>query len=118
MSGFRLDGIGNLYEDAALRDEPVLPGLNALGDPNLSHIYTRTCPRRMTHTACCARWRTNSRTRCWWDRCGANSAAELAAAYGAANDELQLPINARFGSAGALVRGRVPCARCSMPRPR
>ena len=102
VSGFRLDGIGNLYEDAALRDEPVLPGVNALGDPNLSHIFTSNLAE--THDA----YRMLRRVvdefpdTVLVGQVGANSSAELAAAYGTADDELQLPINARFGSAAQL----------------
>jgi len=40
VAGFRLDAITELIEDARLRDEPVLGGTNAQGDPNLSEIYT------------------------------------------------------------------------------
>ena len=34
-----------LFEDLQLRDEPVLPGLNAQGDPNLQDIYTSNLPQ-------------------------------------------------------------------------
>jgi alpha-glucosidase len=44
VAGFRLDAITSLIEDAQLRDEPVLPGTNSLGDPNLDHIYTDNLP--------------------------------------------------------------------------
>jgi alpha-glucosidase len=40
VAGFRLDAITGLIEDAQLRDEPATGGSNALGDPNLDHIYT------------------------------------------------------------------------------
>jgi alpha-glucosidase len=44
VAGFRLDAITALIEDAQLRDEPPLGGTNALGDPNLDHIYTDNLP--------------------------------------------------------------------------
>jgi len=44
VAGFRLDAITALFEDAQLRDEPVLGGTNAQGDPNLSEIYTNNLP--------------------------------------------------------------------------
>jgi alpha-glucosidase len=44
VAGFRLDAITELFEDAKLRDAPVLGGTNALGDPNLSDIYTKNLP--------------------------------------------------------------------------
>jgi alpha-glucosidase len=40
VAGFRLDAIATLFEDPQLRDEPVLGGTNAQGDPNLKNIYT------------------------------------------------------------------------------
>src|SRR5262249_3151719 len=44
VAGFRLDAITELFEDAQLRDAPALGGTNALGDPNLSDIYTKNLP--------------------------------------------------------------------------
>ena len=44
VTGFRLDAITTLFEDPQLRDEPVLGGTNAQGDPNLEHIYTDNLP--------------------------------------------------------------------------
>jgi alpha-glucosidase len=44
VAGFRLDAITALIEDAELRDEPETGGRNALGDPNLEHIYTDNLP--------------------------------------------------------------------------
>jgi len=44
VAGFRLDAITELFEDAQLRDAPVLGGSNAQGDPNLSDVYTKNLP--------------------------------------------------------------------------
>jgi alpha-glucosidase len=44
VAGYRLDAIPTLFEDPQLRDEPVLGGTNAQGDPNLNHIYTDNLP--------------------------------------------------------------------------
>jgi alpha-glucosidase len=103
VSGFRLDGIGNLYEDAALRDEPALGGVNALGDPNLSHIYTRNLPETHDAYRMLRKVADEFPDTVLVGQVGAANAAELATAYGARNDELQLPINAQFGSAGRLL---------------
>ena len=43
-SGFRVDAVSRLYEDPAMRDEPILPGTNAYGDPNIKRIYTDDLP--------------------------------------------------------------------------
>jgi alpha-glucosidase len=44
VAGFRLDAIPSLFEDAELRDEPPLGGVNAQGDPKLKRIYTDNLP--------------------------------------------------------------------------
>ena len=44
VAGFRLDAITALVEDGQLRDEPLLGGTNAQGDPILDHIYTDHLP--------------------------------------------------------------------------
>src|SRR5207248_7217812 len=44
VAGYRLDAIPTLFEDTQLRDEPVLGGTNAQGDPNLQEIYTTNLP--------------------------------------------------------------------------
>ncbi|HEX3966905.1 MAG TPA: alpha-glucosidase [Edaphobacter sp.] len=44
VAGYRLDAIPTLFEDPQLRDEPVLGGTNAQGDPNLEHTYTDNLP--------------------------------------------------------------------------
>ena len=44
VAGFRLDAVPTLFEDPQLRDEPILPGTNAQGDPNHKDIYTNLLP--------------------------------------------------------------------------
>ena len=44
VDGFRLDAVSRLLEDSELRDDPVLPGTNAYGDPNMQHKYTDNLP--------------------------------------------------------------------------
>ena len=44
VAGFRLDAITSLFEDAKLRNAPVLGGRNAQGDPILSDVYTDNLP--------------------------------------------------------------------------
>lgn len=43
-AGFRVDAVSRLYEDPALHDDPLLPGRNAYGDPNIEHKYTDNLP--------------------------------------------------------------------------
>ncbi len=44
VSGFRLDALETLFEDPKLTDDPVLPGTNAFGDPNVQHVHTTDLP--------------------------------------------------------------------------
>ena len=44
VSGFRMDAVSRLFEDPALHDDPILPGRNAFGDPNIQHKYTDDLP--------------------------------------------------------------------------
>src|SRR5436309_1818330 len=39
VSGFRLDAVDTLFEDPDLRDNPILPGTNKYGDPNMQDKY-------------------------------------------------------------------------------
>jgi len=44
VSGFRMDAVSRLFEDPNLHDDPILPGKNAFGDPNIQHKYTDNLP--------------------------------------------------------------------------
>ena len=44
VAGFRLDAVSRLFEDSDLQDDPLLPGKNAYGDPNIQHLHTDNLP--------------------------------------------------------------------------
>jgi alpha-glucosidase len=44
VAGFRMDAVSRLFEDPNLHDDPILPGRNAYGDPNIQHKYTDNLP--------------------------------------------------------------------------
>src|SRR5207244_170463 len=44
ISGFRLDAVDTLFEDPDLRDNPILPGTNKYGDPNMEDKYNTKLP--------------------------------------------------------------------------
>lgn len=44
VSGFRLDAVETLFEDPNLTPDPVKPGRNAYGDPNVEHLHTTNLP--------------------------------------------------------------------------
>ncbi|HVH84208.1 MAG TPA: alpha-amylase family glycosyl hydrolase, partial [Steroidobacteraceae bacterium] len=99
VAGFRLDAITELIEDAQLRDEPVLAGTNAQGDPNLSEIYTHNLPE---NHAVIRRLRAMIDTypdeRLLIGETYVARTAELDPWYGGAqHDELQLPMDTLVG---------------------
>lgn len=101
VAGFRLDGISNLYEDAELRDEEVLGGLNALGDPNLSRMRTRGLPETNDAYRALRRVADEFPGTVLVGQVSAASVEQLALAYGD-NDQLHLPIDAQYGRADTL----------------
>ena len=44
ISGFRLDAVDTLFEDPKLTDNPILPGTNKFGDPNMQEKYNAKLP--------------------------------------------------------------------------
>src|SRR5437660_4135242 len=44
VAGFRLDAVDTLFEDADLRDNPLLPGTNKYGDPEMEDKYNKKLP--------------------------------------------------------------------------
>jgi alpha-glucosidase len=44
VSGFRLDAVDTLFEDPKLKDNPILPGTNPYGDPNMDNKYNTKLP--------------------------------------------------------------------------
>src|SRR5437868_7890602 len=44
VAGFRMDAVSRLFENPNLHDDPILPGKNAFGDPNIQHKYTDNLP--------------------------------------------------------------------------
>jgi len=107
VAGFRLDAITTLFEDAQLRDEPVLGGTNSQGDPNLKNIYTDNLPevhgviRRMRAMA-----DSYPGERVLVGETYLARTADIAPWYGGArHDELQLPMDTLFGLGSKLDAG-------------
>jgi alpha-glucosidase len=92
VAGFRLDAVDILYEDPNLHDDPVLPGKNAFGDPNLENKYNDNLPE--DHTALKGLRKVANKYgavlvgETWTD-----SAAQLKEYYGNGHDELQMPMD-------------------------
>jgi alpha-glucosidase len=104
VAGFRLDAVTELFEDAKLRDAPLLGGSNAQGDPNLSDIYTKNLPevhqvmRRLR-----ALIDSYPGERVLIGETYLSKTADLDAWYGGArHDELQLPMDTLVGLGNRL----------------
>ena len=92
VAGFRLDAVDTLFEDPNLTDNPILPGIDKFGRPNMDEKYNKKLPevhdvmRKLRSTA---------------DEYGSvligetwtSNVAQLKDYYGAKNDELQMPMD-------------------------
>ncbi|MGC9293333.1 MAG: glycoside hydrolase family 13 protein [Acidobacteriaceae bacterium] len=98
VAGFRLDAIPALFEDPQFRDEKILPGKNAYGDPNEDDSMTNNLPQ--VHDVLRAlRKVTDSYPgqRVLIGETYMPNIHELAKMYGRNNDELQLPMDMQVG---------------------
>src|SRR5438552_5569723 len=95
VAGFRLDAVDTLFEDPDLRDNPVLPGKNKYGDPNMDEKYNKKLPE--VHDVL-------SELRKVADQHGAvligetwtKNIDELKQYYGEHSNELQMPMDFMF----------------------
>jgi alpha-glucosidase len=103
VAGFRIDAVSRLFEDPNLHDDPILPGKNAYGDPNIAHKYTDNLPevhevlREMRKVV---------------DEYPGNpvliseadepNITELTKMYGKKNDEVQLPMDFQIADVNKL----------------
>lgn len=103
VAGFRLDAVSRLFEDPDLHDDPIVPGKNPYGDPNIVHKYTDNLPevhevlREMRRVV---------------DAYPGNpfliseadepDIAELTKMYGKKNDEVQLPMDFQIADVNKL----------------
>ena len=101
VAGFRLDAVDTLFEDPALHDNPVQPGVNQYGDPNEENQYNTNLPelhgvlRRLRSVADESHAVLIGET---WT----SNIEQLNAYYGAHNDELQMPMDFMFFSVEKL----------------
>ena len=92
VAGFRLDAVDTLYEDPNLTDNPVLPGEDKFGRPNMEEKYDKKLPE--VHDAM-------RKLRSVADEYGSvligetwtSNVDELKDYYGAKHDELQMPMD-------------------------
>lgn len=92
VAGFRLDAVDCLFEDPKLRDNPVLPGKDKFGRPNMEEKYNKKLPE--VHVEL-------QRLRKVADEYGAvligetwtSNVAQLEQYYGNNGNELQMPMD-------------------------
>lgn len=92
VAGFRLDAVDTLFEDPKLTDNPVLPGTDKFGRPNMDEKYNKKLPevhdvmRKLRSVA-------NEYGSVLIGETWTSNVSELKDYYGAHNDELQLPMD-------------------------
>lgn len=97
VAGFRLDAITTLFEDPELRNERVLPGVSAYGDPLVTHEYTDNLPRVHEVIRELRQVADEFPDRVLIGETYLPNVQELAKMYGARNDEFQLPMDTQVG---------------------
>jgi alpha-glucosidase len=101
VSGFRLDAVDTLYEDPALKDNPLKGGKNKFGDPEEDEIYDKRLPE--VHDALKRLRKVADENdavligETWTD-----SVDELRRYYGDHSDELQMPMDFMFATVNKL----------------
>jgi alpha-glucosidase len=92
VAGFRLDAVDILFEDLNLKDNPVLPGTDKFGRPNMEEKYDKKLPevhdvmRKLRRTA-------DQYSAVLIGETWTTDVSELKDYYGEKNDELQLPMD-------------------------
>ncbi len=102
-AGFRLDAVSRLFEDPNLHDDPILPGKNAYGDPNISHKYTDNLPK--VHEALREMRRVADEfpgDPVLISEADEPNIIELTKMYGRKNDEIQLPMDFQIADVNKL----------------
>jgi len=101
VSGFRLDAVDTLYEDPKLTDNPILPGTNKYGDPNMENTYNTKLPelhdvlRRLRKVA-------DEHEAVLIGETWTKNIDELKLYYGGNNKELQMPMDLMFATVNKL----------------
>jgi alpha-glucosidase len=101
VSGFRLDAVDTLYEDPKLHDNPILPGVNAFGDPNEEKKYNDKLPE-VHDTLRELRKVADEYNAVLIGETWTANIAELNLYYGKGNDELQMPMDFLFTTVNKL----------------
>ncbi len=103
MYEFRIDAVSRLFEDPNLYDDPILPGVNAYGDPNIAHKYTDNLPE--VHEVLREMRRIVDEypgNPVLISEADEPNITELTKMYGSKNDEVQLPMDFQIADVNRL----------------
>ena len=97
VSGFRLDAVPHLFEDPKLANEEWLSGTTAYGDRNTTRTHTDNLAEVHEVSRELRKLADSVPGTVLIGETYLNNVQELAKAYGAENDELQLPMDTQYG---------------------
>ena len=95
VSGFRLDAVDILFEDPNLHDNPVLPGKNEFGDPNMDNKHNGKLPEVHVELKKLRQVADKNNAVLIGETYTSNR-DELKEYYGDHNDEVQMPMDFMF----------------------
>jgi alpha-glucosidase len=101
VAGFRLDAVDTLFENPELKNNPVLPGKNRYGDPNMENVNNTKLPelhdvlRRLRQVA-------DEHDAVLIGETWTKDIDELKLYYGEHGDELQMPMDFLFARVDKL----------------
>ncbi|MBV9183413.1 MAG: alpha-glucosidase, partial [Acidobacteria bacterium] len=101
VAGFRLDAVDTLFEDPELHDNPVLPGKNGYGDPNMENRYNTKLPE-LHEVLGRLRQVADDHHAVLIGETWTKDINELKQYYGAHSRELQLPMDFLFTTVNKL----------------
>jgi alpha-glucosidase len=101
VDGFRLDAVDTLFEDPALKDNPILPGKNEFGDPQMTNQYNGNLPE-VHEELRSLRKVTDANGQVLIGETWTDNIDALKAYYGAKHDEIQLPMDFMFTTVNKL----------------
>ncbi|GAC1428339.1 MAG: alpha-amylase family glycosyl hydrolase [Terriglobales bacterium] len=101
VSGFRLDAVDTMFEDPNLKDNPILPGTNKQGDPNMDNVNNSKLPE--VHDALRGlRKVADEHNAVLIGETWTKDISELKQYYGEHNNELQMPMDFMFSRVDKL----------------
>src|SRR5579864_4031758 len=101
VAGFRLDAVDTLFEDPDLRDNPVLPGKNKYGDPEMEDKYNKKLPE-VHEVLQDLRKVADEQNAVLIGETWTQNIDELKQYYGEHNNELQMPMDFMFTTVDKL----------------